>query len=210
MNKAFYNLDEEKRQKIINAGLLEFSSHGFSRSSTNRIVADASIGKGMLFYYFDNKLGLFKFLVDYSLEFIKTYYFKQIDMEEKDVFERLTKQTKIKAEMFKKHPEMSKFLSKVLLEASDHKHISKAQQDFIIQLQEKVEINLYKDIDTSLFREDLDIEQAINIIRYSIIGFGESLKGRVTQDMIEDNNYDAFYEEYDLLIKEMRKIFYKG
>lgn len=57
MNDAFYKLDEEKRQKIINSGLMEFSNYGYQQSSTNRIVENAGIGKGMLFYYFKNKKG---------------------------------------------------------------------------------------------------------------------------------------------------------
>ena len=197
MNDAFYNLDEEKRQKIINSGLMEFSNYGYQQSSTNRIVENAGIGKGMLFYYFKNKKGLFKFLVDYSLDFIEEYYFKQIDTSEKDIFNRLVKQAKIK------------FLTKIVLEESEHHYISEEQDQHIKQLQSKVQNALFEDLDKDLFKDNLNVEMSINIIKYSIDGLAESMKTRITHQMIEQNDYQSFYDEFDLYIKEMRKIFYK-
>ncbi|MCJ0968418.1 TetR/AcrR family transcriptional regulator [Mammaliicoccus sciuri] len=209
MNDAFYNLDEEKRQKIINSGLMEFSNYGYQQSSTNRIVENAGIGKGMLFYYFKNKKGLFKFLVDYSLDFIEEYYFKQIDTSEKDIFNRLVKQAKIKSNLMTIHPHMSKFLTKIVLEESEHHYISEEQYQHIEQLQSKVQNALFEDLERALFKEDLNVEMSINIIKYSIDGLAESMKTRITHQMIEQNDYQSFYDEFDLYIKEMRKIFYK-
>ncbi len=209
MNDAFYNLDEEKRQKIINSGLMEFSNYGYQQSSTNRIVENAGIGKGMLFYYFKNKKGLFKFLVDYSLDFIEEYYFKQIDTSEKDIFNRLVKQAKIKSNLMTIHPHMSKFLTKIVLEESEHHYISEEQDQLIKQLQSKVQNALFEDLDKDLFKDNLNVEMSINIIKYSIDGLAESMKTRITHQMIEQNDYQSFYDEFDLYIKEMRKIFYK-
>lgn len=209
MNDAFYNLDEEKRQKIINSGLMEFSNYGYQQSSTNRIVENAGIGKGMLFYYFKNKKGLFKFLVDYSLDFIEEYYFKQIDISEKDIFNRLVKQAKIKSNLMTIHPHMSKFLTKIVLEESEHHYISEEQDQHIKQLQSKVQNALFEDLDKDLFKDNLNVEMSINIIKYSIDGLAESMKTRITHQMIEQNDYQSFYDEFDLYIKEMRKIFYK-
>ncbi len=209
MNDAFYNLDEEKRQKVINSGLMEFSNYGYQQSSTNRIVENAGIGKGMLFYYFKNKKGLFKFLVNYSLDFIEEYYFKQIDTSEKDIFNRLVKQAKIKSNLMTIHPHMSKFLTKIVLEESEHHYISEEQGQHIKQLQSKVQNALFEDLDKDLFKDNLNVEMSINIIKYSIDGLAESMKTRVTHQMIEQNDYQSFYDEFDLYIKEMRKIFYK-
>lgn len=209
MDDAFYNLNEEKRQKIINSGLMEFSSYGYQQSSTNRIVENAGIGKGMLFYYFKNKKGLFKFLVDYSLDFIEEYYFKQIDTSEKDIFNRLVKQAKIKSNLMTIHPHMSKFLTKIVLEESEHHYIYEEQDQHIKQLQSKVQNALFEDLDKDLFKDNLNVEMSINIIKYSIDGLAESMKTRITHQMIEQNDYQSFYDEFDLYIKEMRKIFYK-
>ncbi|MCY1029699.1 TetR/AcrR family transcriptional regulator, partial [Mammaliicoccus sciuri] len=166
-----------------------FSNYGYQQSSTNRIVENAGIGKGMLFYYFKNKKGLFKFLVDYSLDFIEEYYFKQIDTSEKDIFNRLVKQAKIKSNLMTIHPHMSKFLTKIVLEESEHHYISEEQDQHIKQLQCKVQNALFEDLDKDLFKNNLNVEMSINIIKYSIDGLAESMKTRITHQMIEQNDY---------------------
>jgi len=53
--QAFMNLTEEKRQAIINAALREFSLNNYATASTNKIVSNANISKGILYHYFGSK-----------------------------------------------------------------------------------------------------------------------------------------------------------
>ncbi|NLW79208.1 MAG: TetR/AcrR family transcriptional regulator [Ruminococcaceae bacterium] len=62
----FEKLAPEKRQRIINAALYEFTLYGEAKASSNRIVKCAGIGKGMLFYYFGNMEGAFRYLALYT------------------------------------------------------------------------------------------------------------------------------------------------
>gem|GEM_PF-5223972 len=55
MYQAFMNLAEDKRQAIINAALKEFSINHYATASTNKIVSNANISKGILFHYFGSK-----------------------------------------------------------------------------------------------------------------------------------------------------------
>ena len=55
MEKIFKNIDIEKRDRIINSALEEFSKNRFEKASTNNIVKNANISKGLLFHYFANK-----------------------------------------------------------------------------------------------------------------------------------------------------------
>ena len=59
------SLSEEKQQRILNAALKEFAQKGYKNASTNQIVKEADISKGLLFHYFKNKKQLFLFLYDY-------------------------------------------------------------------------------------------------------------------------------------------------
>ena len=52
MKSAFFNIPESKREIIINACIDEFASHGYEKSSTDRIIKAAGISKGG----FTNKL----------------------------------------------------------------------------------------------------------------------------------------------------------
>jgi len=50
---------EETRERILQAGIAEFSAHGFSGARIDRIAAAASINIRMLYHYFGDKAGLY-------------------------------------------------------------------------------------------------------------------------------------------------------
>jgi TetR/AcrR family transcriptional regulator len=66
----FENVESEKQRIILNAALKEFADKGYEQASTNQIVKDAGIGKGMLFYYFTTKKKLYAYLVDYCINIL--------------------------------------------------------------------------------------------------------------------------------------------
>ena len=66
--EKFYNLDPEKRQKILNSMKKEFSQHSFHEASINRIVEDAGISKGSFWVYFDSKEEAIQYLIESHLE----------------------------------------------------------------------------------------------------------------------------------------------
>lgn len=70
MNDKFFDLKKEKQDRIINAALKVFALNGYRHASTDDIVKTACISKGLLFHYFESKLGLYVFLFDYSSRFM--------------------------------------------------------------------------------------------------------------------------------------------
>jgi AcrR family transcriptional regulator len=73
--QTFLNLPEEKREGIVNAAIDEFAEFGFEASSINRIVANSGISKGSFYQYFEDKMDVFKYLMDVIAK-EKTEYFK--------------------------------------------------------------------------------------------------------------------------------------
>lgn len=61
---TFYNLPEEKRRKIYEAAIEEFSNHPFKQASINRVVEQAGIAKGSFYQYFQDKKDLYKYLME--------------------------------------------------------------------------------------------------------------------------------------------------
>jgi len=55
----FHKLPSEQQQAILQAALDEFATHGFGSASLNRIIDDAGISKGSMYYYFDGKADLY-------------------------------------------------------------------------------------------------------------------------------------------------------
>lgn len=63
MVKAGNNVSET-REQILRAALKRFAHSGYSATSVQQIVSDASVSKPALYYYFGDKAGLFQSLVD--------------------------------------------------------------------------------------------------------------------------------------------------
>jgi len=61
---TFLNLPEEKRNRIIDAAISEFEYNSYENSSINKIVKESGISKGSLYQYFDNKKGLYKYIIN--------------------------------------------------------------------------------------------------------------------------------------------------
>ena len=57
--KTFYNLPEEKRNKIIEAAKEEFSRVPIHEASIKNIVENSGIARGSFYQYFDSKEDLF-------------------------------------------------------------------------------------------------------------------------------------------------------
>ena len=70
MNEKFFDLKKEKQDRMINGALKVFAASGYAHASTDEIVKEAGISKGLLFHYFISKLGLYTFVYDYSVRYL--------------------------------------------------------------------------------------------------------------------------------------------
>lgn len=60
---TYFNLSPDKRDRIFNAGVLEFSYHDFFDASVNTIVRMANISKGSFYQYFEDKTDFYWYIV---------------------------------------------------------------------------------------------------------------------------------------------------
>lgn len=73
MKNTFLNIPKEKQQLIITKAMIEFKNYGYESASTNRIVNTAGISKGSLFKYFETKLDMYSFLIDYTVDILNCH-----------------------------------------------------------------------------------------------------------------------------------------
>ena len=66
--KTFFNLDQEKRDRVLNSAIDEFAKNGYSKASITSIVNKAEIAKGSFYQYFKNKYDLFKYIIEIAVE----------------------------------------------------------------------------------------------------------------------------------------------
>lgn len=60
--KTFFNLSEEKRNRIIDSAILEFSKEHYKKVTIDGIVNEAGIPKGSFYQYFKNKDDLYQYI----------------------------------------------------------------------------------------------------------------------------------------------------
>lgn len=164
--EAFHNLELEKQHRILNAALKEFTLRGFDDASTNVITQAAEISKGALFHYFGNKAKLYDYLIAYVTEQIQTEMLDQMP-DTTDLIELFYFYSVRKTEMAKLHPLLFEFLYRVMQEAPDHPEY----QRVIEQSQAMMGQMMFGNIDTSNFREGIDLAQAIEICTWLTVGF---------------------------------------
>ncbi len=58
----FTKLPQKQQQAILQAALDEFAAHGFHGASLNRMIEEAGISKGTMYYYFDGKEDLYAYV----------------------------------------------------------------------------------------------------------------------------------------------------
>ncbi|UZD14834.1 TetR/AcrR family transcriptional regulator [Virgibacillus natechei] len=207
MTKTFKNLDESKQKRILNAALKEFATNDYEQASTNRIVKNAGIGKGMLFYYFQNKKELYHYLIDYAINIMIDEYFSLIDTKESDFVERLKQIAQVKSTYYYNHPDVSNFIGNIFLD--DQAQLPEGLENRLQDLQIRGYSLLYDDVDTSLFRDDVDVEKIYKLIRWSIEGYQNELMNSFKGQNISFIDLEPYWEEFDEYLEILKTSFYK-
>lgn len=202
MFRKFEQLNEEKRERIINAALMEFAERGYDKASTNTIVKQAEISKGLLFHYFGNKASLFMYLSDYCSELIIKDLYENLDLEDKDILNRIHEIMLRKVILLKRHPRIFEFVKNIYREPNlemKEKVIKKQQQ-----ITEESKTTLFKNIDYSYFKKGLDIEKTMFVIYSTLekISMSEIIK--------ENMNIDEVVREIETYFDYFREVFYEN
>lgn len=207
MKRAFLKLSKEDQKHILDSAFRVFTDIPYEKASTNAIVKMAGISKGMLFYYFDNKQSLFDYLVGHALDYVKEEYLDRLDFEEKDFIKRYVKISEIKKDAYENEPHLFAFLSYVYLHEQDRIPGDKLQR--MHDYMENATQSQYKDIDTSLFRDDIKPERITELITYSIEGYQNKLIKLFEQLDLKNESMDKHYQDFYDFLEDLRKIYYK-
>ena len=148
---TFYKLSDEKKRRIFDAAVKEFSTRRFSDASLNQIVKAAKIPWGSFYQYFDGKEDLFRYMFE---EIRKEkheilLHAKGIDPDA-DVFEVCMKTTMASYEWARLRPDYSKI--SMLMEIDESEFIKKLNADIAEVLKSLVE----RDKQRGLIRPEID------------------------------------------------------
>lgn len=116
MNEKFFQLPEEKQQRVINAGFRIFAQNSYKKSPMSEIAVEAGISKALLFHYFHNKKELYLFLWDKGAQITLKYLNEYRCYEPTDLFEMMDRGMRAKFKIMEKYPHMAAFTVKAFYE----------------------------------------------------------------------------------------------
>jgi AcrR family transcriptional regulator len=207
MIEKFFNLDKEKQDRILNAAIKEFAQKGYDNASTNEIVKEAGISKGLLFHYFKNKKQLYLFLKDHFMDLLSREFYQKDTFTDPDIFVRIEQSARIKMELRNKYPDIFKFVTNVYLE--DSKEVKEELDKWKLEMN-TVNINkAFEGIDTSLFREDVDPSKVIKIIMWTAEQFAQEETAKAKLSPEHDFDYEKVLKELNEYFTIFKNCFYK-
>ncbi len=185
---------------MINAALKIFALNGYAHASTDDIVKEAGISKGLLFHYFTNKIGLYSFLYDYSTKYTVLEMTGSVDKLDNDYFGLHMQIENAKLKVMKSYPYMILFLN------------STKDENVIEALNEIAD---KRDVVPSKIREYFSRANMTHLKENTdpsrldeIIGFVAD--GILLKTLREDeHNVDNYYTEVKKYLIELRNIGYK-
>lgn len=200
MNEKFFDLKKEKQDRMINASLKIFAMKGYEHASTDDIVREAGISKGLLFHYFINKIGLYSFIYDYSVKYLMLELSTGVSRQETDYFELIDQMRLSGLQVMYNYPYMIQFLnesrkenvSEALMATEDKRGVLSHHYNQIMR-----RANLSK------FKPEADVEKLTKMIILTI-------NGLMTEQFVNDSfQADLFSEEVEKYLTLLKKLSYQ-
>ena len=206
MYTNFEKLDESKKERILNAALAEFARNGYRKASTNEIVKEAGISKGILFHYFKDKLNLYRYLYDYAIQTLMNDLYGKLSSESSDFIERIMEITRAKGQLVLKHPELFRFIETAYLDDAEEarSYMDERTSLLLKEAQEK----MLSGIDISKFKDGIDIPMAMQIITWTFDGYGKTVFTKAKAEGA-DIDYQRIFIESEKYLKLLKKMLYK-
>lgn len=199
MNGKFFDLKKEKQDRMINAALKVFAKQGYRHASTDDMVKEAGISKGLLFHYFGSKLGLYAFIYDYSARYMILELKASVSAKETDFFEIIRQMENSKMQAMRGYPYMQQFLNRSMKE--DVSEALLAIEEKRAALLETYDMILER-ADMSRIPADIDSGKLQKIITYTING--------LMAEQFEDASFqpEMLYQEIQDYIDMMKSMVY--
>lgn len=202
MNEKFFILPEEKRIRILNAGLRCFANSGYQHTLTDDIAAQAGISKGLLFHYFVNKRSLYEYLFQYSLQYVGERLREFYVWEGDDLFEIISRSSRLKAEIMGAHPYIFQFVINAYYD--ERGDISPKIKTIYGDIVNRSIAMMVERVDRAKLKPGVDFEQLLHIILWCAEGFMLQRHREGTLNDLED-----VCEKFERSMQELKRVFYK-
>jgi len=159
-------------------------------------------------YYFKSKKELYYYLINYGIEYVEKHYLPKVDEKETDLIEKFRKTAKIKLRSYSEIPGIFNFLGEVYI--NEFESLPEDLKQRLLEMRNLAYTKLFKNIDTGLFREDMEPNEVIRLFSLTLSGYEKELVNRFKGKQISALNYEAYWQEYDEFLDLLKKAYYKS
>jgi TetR/AcrR family transcriptional regulator len=164
----FERIAAEEQARILDACIEEFAQHGYAVASTNAIVKRAGIPKGTLFYYFGSKKDLYLYVLDGAVTRFVEAFDRLAGELPADLFERLLHRGRTRMRFVVEHPRLYRLFFNAFMHTPDDLQTEMAPRYAAYAAASRE--RLLEGLDFTLFRDDIDIDQAIELVNLVLEG----------------------------------------
>ena len=154
--QTFYNLPEEKREKILQEVMVEFRDNAYDLASINRIVERSGISKGSFYQYFEDKEDVYFYLLqiigDKKLQYLGPTISRIMDI---GFYEALRKIYEAGIEFALEHPDYLTIGNRMMRDGGTM--VRKLQEKFGGQSDALFSMLLEKGIERGEIRPDIEV-----------------------------------------------------
>lgn len=197
MNSKFFDVRKDKQDAIINAALHTFAVKGYRDASTDVIVKEAGISKGLLFHYFTSKQGLYDFICDYSTKYMILELTRSVKKNEKDLFALMAQISQGRVRVMRNYPYMYTFLQSIRAEGDPEavEVIGTCIEDM-----DRTYRNFYDALDAKRLVQPDQLQRVISVVEWVCDGY-------LKESAAHEPDPDRFYEEYSGYLTLLRDHF---
>eukprot|EP00764_Aduncisulcus_paluster_P005887 gnl/Carplike_NY0171/2026_a2729_612.p1 GENE.gnl/Carplike_NY0171/2026_a2729_612~~gnl/Carplike_NY0171/2026_a2729_612.p1 ORF type:complete len:209 (-),score=11.30 gnl/Carplike_NY0171/2026_a2729_612:218-844(-) len=156
-HQTFFNLPKDKQQRILDVCITEFAEKTYHKASITSIVKQSKIAKGSFYQYFEDKMDIFKYILEYMSN-KKLEYFAEIipKMHEMNFFDLLKGFYVSGVAFAKDHPELTK-IGNFILKTEDEAFKAEVMQESDSKSDQFMNMLIQAAIDRGEVRSDVDV-----------------------------------------------------
>ena len=192
---AFERADPDKKSRVIEAGIDQFSTYGFEKANINVIAKHAGISIGLMYKYFETKEDLFMTCLDQAIEMLESELSEAVTAD-CPMTERAEKLIRMIQSVSRKDSRLHKLYNEVsgMSDAMNLKYYAEriegvsaqAYSGFLEQAKKNGEIR--SDADIRMFAFFFDSLLVTLQFSYTVDYYKERFKVYCGEDILEDDD----------------------
>ncbi|MBZ2174338.1 TetR/AcrR family transcriptional regulator [Schnuerera sp. xch1] len=203
--KSFFQLNINKRNRIINAGLSEFSQYSYNEASTNSIVKKAYISKGSLFKYFINKEDLYFYILDYVIADLSRSLKDELPKLKGDLFQIVLIYAEAEFNWYIENTNKYRLLKRAFSDDNSSIYIKTMERYKLIG--DSFYYKILENIETQIL--NWEKEKVLNILKWILEGLNEKFMKEADQYSNINDIKDCYFNELNQYIEMLKKGLYK-